>query len=229
MPMHQSTERRISDASAPGSSMEARMTRIESMMDALLQDRAMYMTPSGIIELDESGSDIVMSMPMNDPANPARVLLSQPSRSHHLQDVIDPLLGTDTTNLHVGNRSLVFPVPVVYQSYINIFFRDLQCYHPCVDEQLFRTRSEKMIGSAEVHSDDACFLALNYIIFALHLASTDTTVQGPHNNNKPAGWHWLQLADAVVGNRQLYGQGDISLAQFLVFKVCTASAVRSNN
>ncbi|KAF2623492.1 hypothetical protein BU25DRAFT_375634 [Macroventuria anomochaeta] len=225
MPRHQNNERRASDASALGLSMEARMARVEAMMQALLQERAMYTTPNGSMERDESGNDTAMSMPMLDPINPALALLGQLPQTSHPQEgttpAIDPLLDTDTITLRVGNRGLVFPAPIVYQGYINTFFRELQIFHPCVDEQLFRVRSEHVLAKAEVHPDDTCFLALNYVIFALHDVLTKTTEPSP--DNKLAGWHWLQLADDVVGMRQLYGHGDLSLAQFLLFKAlyCT--------
>ncbi|KAJ4340612.1 hypothetical protein N0V95_007437 [Ascochyta clinopodiicola] len=207
VPRNQVAERRSSDASALGLSMEARMARVEAMMEALLHDRAMTATPNASLERAESASDVVMStsmsMPILDTINPTLALL-------------DPLLGTDITTLRLGNRTLVFPTPAAYQGYVDSFFRELQCFHPCVDEQAFRLRGENVLSKPEVHQDDVCFLALNYIIFAWHDASIETT--GPNPNNKPAGWHWLQLADDIVGSRQLYGQGDVSLAQFLVFK-----------
>ena len=202
------------------------MARMESMMEALLQERAMYATSRRSVERDDPGSDMALSLPMLDLVNPALALPDQPAQMPHSQDAIDPLLGTDTSSLRVGNRSYVFPAPAIYRDYINTFFHELQMYHPCVDEQLFRLRSEKMLAGAEVHPDDACFLALNYIIFALHATSTEPT--GSDRDDKPAGWHWLQLGDEVIGKRQLVGHGDISLAQFLLFKVCTIPVFLSN-
>ncbi|KAH6629184.1 hypothetical protein C7974DRAFT_182614 [Boeremia exigua] len=221
MPRHRDNERTASDASDLGLSMEARMSRIEVMMEALLQERAMYAASNGNPERDDTGSDIPMSLPLVDPINPALSFLSQPPHDSQPQDAIDPLLGTDTTTIRFGGQSFVFPVPTVYQNHIDTFFRELQVCHPCIDEHLFRTRSVKMLAEAKVHPDNACFLALNYIIFALHAASTEGT--RPGSDDKLAGWHWLQLADDVIGKRQFYGQGDISLAQFLFLKAiyCT--------
>ncbi|UPX20508.1 uncharacterized protein EKO05_0010738 [Ascochyta rabiei] len=225
MPRNQVAERKSSDASALGLSMEARMARVEAMMEAFLQDRATTATPNASMERAESASDLAMSMssmslPILDAINPALTLLGQPPQTAYVHpsstSAIDPLLGADITTLRLGSRTLVFPTPTAYQRYVDSFFRELQCFHPCVDEQVFRLRSENVLAKTEVHQDDVCFLALNYIIFAWHDASTETT--GPSHVNKPAGWHWLQLADDVVGSRQLYGQGDVSLAQFLVFK-----------
>jgi hypothetical protein len=202
--------------------MEARMSRIEGMMEALLQERSMYTTPSGGLHYDKNGSDIAMSMSMADSSNPALAFLEQPPQTVHPQDAIDPLLGADTAILRVGNRNLVFPELAVYQNYVDTFFGNFNCYYPCIDEQRFRSRSQRVFVGPEVHADDVCFLALNYVAFALHAISNETTA--PDHLNKPPGWHWLQLADEVVGRRQLVGHGDISLAQFLLFKVRTLIA-----
>jgi hypothetical protein len=78
-----------------------------------------------------------------------------------------------------------------------------------------------MLAMANVEADDVCFLGLNYMIFAWQDLSTE--VKLPSGNVTPPGWHWLQLADGVVGTRQLHGQGDLSLAQFLLFKVRISS------
>ncbi|KAJ8109876.1 hypothetical protein OPT61_g7139 [Boeremia exigua] len=216
MPRHRPGERMASDAGALGLSMEARMARIEAMMEALLQERAMYPTPSGGVARGDSESDMAMSMPMADPNNTALAFLDQPPHIIHPQDAIDPLLDSNTTSLRIGSQNLAFPAPADYQNYIDTFFRELQVCHPCIDEHLFRDRSEKMLARAEVHPDDTCFLALNYVMFALHIASTE--VIQPCSDDKLPGWLWLQLADDVIGKRQLYGQGDISLAQFLLLK-----------
>jgi hypothetical protein len=223
MPRQQAVERRASDASVPGLSMEARMARVETMIEALLHDRAMAITPSGSIERDDAATDMAMSMPMLDPVNPALALLGQPSHTAPSQEdpisTIDPFLSPDMTVLRVGNRTLAFPTPLVYQTYTTTFFQKLQSFHPCIDEHLFCMRSDHMLSKGDVHSDDVCFLGLNYIIFAWQDISTG--VKPSNGNATPPGWHWLQLADDVVGTRQLHGQGDHSLAQFLLFKVCT--------
>lgn len=201
------------------------MTRIESMMEALLQERAMYASPRRSAERDNSGSDMALSMPMLDLVIPPLSLPDQPTQVSHAQDAIDPMLGADVSNLRMGNQSLAFPAPTVYQDYIETFFRELQIFYPCVDEQLFRRRSEKMLAGIEVLPNDVCFLGLNYMIFALHAASTEAT--RTRYEEKPAGWHWLQLADDAIGKRQLYGQGDVSLAQFLILKVSEFAVVWS--
>jgi hypothetical protein len=228
MPRQDYAERRTSDASTLGLSMEARMARVESMMEALLQERALYASPHRSMERDDSGSDMAMSMPMLDLMSPRSTLPNQVApQLLHSQDAIDPLLGTNTSSLRMGSQTVIFPAPNVYQDYIDSFFRELQIFHPCVDEQLFRTRSEGMLAAAEVLPSDVCFLGLNYIIFALCAASFEAN--RPVCDNTPDGWHWLQLADDVVGKRQLYGQGDISLAHYLVLKVSEIIAVQIFN
>jgi hypothetical protein len=228
MPRQDYAERRTSDASTLGLSMEARMARVESMMEALLQERALYASPHRSMERDDSGSDMAMSMPMLDLMSPRSTLPNQVApQLLHFQDAIDPLLGTNTSSLRMGSQTVIFPAPNVYQDYIDSFFRELQIFHPCVDEQLFRTRSEGMLAAAEVLPSDVCFLGLNYIIFALCAASFEAN--RPVCDNTPDGWHWLQLADDVVGKRQLYGQGDISLAHYLVLKVSEIIAVQIFN
>ena len=217
MPRHHNAERRASDASAPGLSMEARMTRIESMMEALLHERTVYTSPRRSTEHENPGSNMALSMPMLDLMTPTLAISDQSTHVSHPQDVIDPLLGTNMSTLHLGGQDLAFPGSATYEDCISIFFSELQMFHPCIDEQLFRDRSQQMLAGSEVLSNDVCFLALNYIIFALHAVSTEA--MRPEYDGKPVGWHWLQLADDVVAERQLSGRGDISLAQFLVFKV----------
>jgi hypothetical protein len=228
MPRQDYAERGTSDASTLGLSMEARMARVESMMEALLQERALYASPHRSVERDDSGSDMAMSMPMLDLMSSTLTLPNQvvPQLSQS-QDAIDPLLGTNTSSLRMGSQTVIFPAPNVYQDYIDSFFRELQMFHPCVDEQLFRARSERMLAAAEVLPSDVCFLGLNYIIFALYAASFEANRSVC--DNTPDGWHWLQLADDVVGKRQLYGQGDISLAHYLVLKVSEFIAVQISN
>lgn len=221
MPRQEYSEQGASDVSALGLSMEARMARIESMMEALLQERAMYTTPPAGLQHDENGSDLAISIPVGDSVNPALAFLSQPTQDvqSRPRDVIDPLLAIGTANLRLDNRSLMFPDPETYQGYTTTFFDEFHGYYPCVDEYRFRSRSQRMLAVPDLHSDDICFLALNYIVFALHAVSNNATV--PDSQSKPPGWHWLQLADEVVGKRQLMGNGDLSLAQFLLFKVRT--------
>lgn len=213
-------ERTASDAgAATAMSMEARMARVEAMMEALLHERAMYIMSSTSAERDDSGGDIPMSMSVSDPINPALSFLDQsPHIVHSREDAIDPLLDTNSTSIRLGSQTFAFPVPAIYQNYVDVFFREIQIYHHCIDERLFRARSAKMLSGAEIHPDNVCFLALNYIVFALHVTCTEAV--RPESVDKLPGWHWLQLADDVIGKRQLYGQGDISLAQFLLFKVC---------
>ncbi|KAJ4982653.1 fungal specific transcription factor domain-containing protein [Stagonosporopsis vannaccii] len=218
-PTQRNSERAASDAGAVGLSMEARMARIEAMMETLLQERSLYSMSSASAGRDDSGGDLPMPMSISDPINPALSFLDQSPHVVHPQDAIDPLLDTETTSIRVGSQSFVFPAPATYQNYIDNFFRETQLFHPCIDEHLFRARSAKMLSGADIHPDNACFLALNYVVFALRVVLTE--IVPPESDHKLPGlpgWHWLLLADDVIGKRQLYGQGDISLAQFLLFK-----------
>ncbi|KAJ4400363.1 hypothetical protein N0V91_008719 [Didymella pomorum] len=192
------------------------MARIESMMEALLQERAMYTTSLADLRHEGNGSDIAMSMSLSASVNPALPFLGQLPQNAPPQNAIDPLLDADTATVRLGNRNLMFPDNAIYQGYITMFFDEFHAYYPCVDEQRFRSRSQRILAVPEAHPGDACFLALNYIIFALHAVSNNPAA--PDRQSKPPGWHWLQHADDVIGKRQLMGYGDVSLAQFLLFK-----------
>lgn len=220
MPRHQNDERMAGDTGALGPSMEARMARIESLMEALLQERAIYTTSPAGLHHDDNGSDFAMSMSIGDSSCMDRPPQDPPPPP--LQNAIDPLLVTDTANIRVGNRSFILPDSATYQTYITTFFHEIHGYYPCIDEQQFRDRSQRVLAAPEVHTDDVCFLALHYVMFALHAVSNNTTA--PDRQSKPPGWHWLQIADNIVGRRQLTGHGDLSLAQCLLFKVRTSSA-----
>lgn len=223
MALRQGNEREAGNADTLGLSMEARMSRVESMVQAILQERSSHTAPSRGTHLDENSSDVDVSLSMADSVSPALAFLTQPLQVTHPQYAIDPLLDTGTAYVRVGNRSLDFPGPAILQDYIDGFFRDVQCYHPCIEEQRFRSRSQRVLAEPEVHPEDVCFLALNYVMFALHAISNETTIPG--RQNELPGWHWLQLGDEVIGRRQLVGLGDICLAQFLLFKVRTVSAL----
>lgn len=197
------------------------MARMETMMEALLQERSMTMTPGGSVERDEFDNNDTLPMPYLDPINPALALLDKQAPTNSPQEgpasAIDPNLGTGTPTVRYGDRDLTFPTLHVYQSYIDTFFRELQYFCPCVHEGLFRVRSKQVLTLPEIPPDDACFLTLNYTIFALN--EVTSVIKTPEPHGRLPGWHWLQLADDVAGRRQLYGEGDLSLAQTLLLKV----------
>ena len=231
MPSDNGTERRASDASTRGMSMEARMARIEAMMEALMRDRGLAMTPMGSIEREDNGSDgfrgdAALSVPPLDPINPALAFMGQPSLfSHEPSDSGNSALpgpgpafnGEPPHLIQVGNKKLPYPSPADYQQYLASFFTDIHLSHPCIDESEFRGRSEHMLASTTIPLQDHQFLALNYSIFAccdilLNVAPIDT--------GKPKGWRWLELADDLVDKRSLLnGSGDLTLIQCVLFQV----------
>ncbi|RYN32313.1 hypothetical protein AA0115_g3813 [Alternaria tenuissima] len=230
MPSDNGTERRASDASTRGMSMEARMARIEAMMEALMRDRGLAMTPMGSIEREDNGSDgfrgdAALSVPPLDPINPALAFMGQPSFfSHEPSDSGNSALpgpgpafnGEPPHLIQVGNKKLPYPSPADYQQYLASFFTDIHLSHPCIDESEFRGRSEHMLASTTIPLQDHQFLALNYSIFAccdilLNVAPIDT--------GKPKGWRWLELADDLVDKRSLLnGSGDLTLIQCVLFQ-----------
>ncbi|KAI4702666.1 hypothetical protein J4E89_010388 [Alternaria sp. Ai002NY15] len=230
MPSEHGTERRASDASTRGMTMEARMARIEAMMEALMRDRGLTMTPMGSVEREENGSDAfrgdaALSVPPLDPINPALAFMGQPSLFS--QESADPAIpvapgadspinGDPSHLVQVGNRKLSFPSPADYQQYLASFFTDIHLSHPCIDEPEFRNRSQHMLASTTIPSEDREFLALNYTIFAccdvlLNVAPIDT--------GKCKGWRWLEMADELVDKRSLLsGCGDLTLIQCVLFQ-----------
>ncbi|KAH6865478.1 hypothetical protein BKA58DRAFT_222095 [Alternaria rosae] len=225
MPSDNGTERRASDASTRGMTMESRMARIEAMMEALMRDRGLTMTPMGSVEREENGSDAfrgdaVLPVPPLDPINPALAFMGQPSLfTQESADSANPDAGSPINTEHliqVGNRKVPFPSSADYQQYLASFFTDIHLSHPCIDEPEFRNRSQHMLASTTISSEDCEFLALNYTIFAccdvlLNVAPIDT--------GKPKGWRWLEMADELVDKRSLLsGSGDLTMMQCALFQ-----------
>ncbi|KAF1829155.1 hypothetical protein BDW02DRAFT_574240 [Decorospora gaudefroyi] len=182
-------DRRASDASVRGMSMEARMARIEAMMEALLRDR----------------DDTAFSMPPLDPINPVLAFMGQ-----------QPTQSSPPHLIHLGNRPLPFPSPAEYEHYLSSFFTDVHLSHPCIDEAAFRSRSEQMLASTVIPPAEGHFLALNYIIFACCDVLLNVT---PADAGKPIGWRWAEIADHVLDKKSLLGgSGDVTLIQCLLFQ-----------
>ncbi|PSN75475.1 hypothetical protein BS50DRAFT_671616 [Corynespora cassiicola Philippines] len=237
LPRHDVIERRASDASVLGLSMEARMARIEGMMESLIHDRSVAFTPRGSMERDEamSVSESLYHAPL-EPFNPQlasqRPSLSfprdSPERIRHSMSATSPSSSADSVaTIRVGPRSLAFPSPVDYAKYIDFYFADINPTHPCINEADFRARSERVLGARSIHPTDVCFLALNYIVFAVSDILVDATPPGV--NSRPPGWQWFQLADELVGKRQLSGRSDLSLIQFLIWEAFYFSAADRPN
>ncbi|KAF2472467.1 uncharacterized protein BDR25DRAFT_302638 [Lindgomyces ingoldianus] len=234
LPRNESMERRASDASLGGISMEARMARIEGMMEALIQERGgSGVSTRGSMEREDMAgdgfqSDAAFHAPMETfSANLASVrqqlgfMQEMPTytetRSRPSVSAASPSGNTESlSSVRVGLRCLAFPSPADFQKYIDFFFADINLCLPCVNEAEFRARSEKMLISRIIHNSDISFLALNYIIFACSDVLVDTAPSSV--NGKPAGWKWFQTADELVGKRKFCGRGDLSLIQFLVYE-----------
>ena len=224
-------DRRPSDASLAGSSIEARMARMESMMEALIQERGIATTPRGSIEredafIDGFHGDTALHPPIEAfSANLAAVRQqlgfppeSPESRIRQSISAASPSNSAEPMyTIRVGPRNFAFPSPGDYQKYIDFFFSSMTPYYPCVNETEFRMLGESVLATRVVNAAEISFLALNYIIFSCADIMVDTTSLGAIT--KPAGWQWYQLADQLVGKRKVSGQGDLVLIQFLIWEV----------
>jgi hypothetical protein len=240
IPRDDDTERRASDASVRGMSMEARMARMEAMMEAVMRDRGLTMTPMGSIEREDSGNDGFRDepgfpMPPLDPINPALAFMGQPSLfsqdGPNLTQSPMPTPGSpfDTELsrvVHVGNRTMPFPGPAEHQQYLLSFFSDVHLSHPCIDEAEFRTRGEHILSNNVVQPRDNHFLALSYIIFACCDVLLNTA---PADASKPVGWRWSEAADNLLDKKSLLnGDGDLTLIQCVLFQVSLFAMVSEN-
>lgn len=208
--------------------MEGRMARIEVMMEALIHERGLTLTPRGSIERDETASDgprseAAFSMPLLDPIHPALAQIGQPSPEHMPPPMFstDPSLTSETTNhIRVGNRMMPFPEPAKYQEYMVHFFGDIHLRHPCIDEVEFNARTQRVVSTGVAGPSDYHFLAFCYTVFALCDVLLDVNPLAVTNDTKPRGWHWCQLAESLVEKESLLsGRGDLALVQFLLFQV----------
>jgi len=238
LPRHDGIERRASDASLLGLSMEARMARVESMMEALMQERGIAITPRVSAEREDAASDCIqndfaMHMPVDSgmlsfvPTAQTSYVLDSTDRARHSVSGGSPMSTTDPgATIRVGNRNYAFPSLADYQRYLGFFFTDLGTYYPCVNETDFRIRSDAILAAPSVQADNASLLALNYIIFACCDIALDTS--SSNTQNKPPGWQWFRASDELVGKRKMSGRADLCLIQFLVLEVstCFLHAVR---
>lgn len=216
-----------------GIPIEARMARIEMMMEALMRDRGMTMPPMGSIDRDDNHSDgfrseNAFSMPLLDPINPALAHMGpQPTYSHESPNWTQPSVHyvpttsiCPTRNIQLRNRimPLPFPAPASYQHYMQSFFTDIHLRYPSLDEADFRIRSDSMLAGDYVQTHDTYLLALNYIIFACCDILLDQAA--PSNDTKPRGWQWCELVNGLVDkDALLIGGMDLTLIQLLLFQV----------
>ncbi|KAF2870375.1 fungal-specific transcription factor domain-containing protein [Massariosphaeria phaeospora] len=225
---HESIERRASDASVRGLSMEARMARIEGMMESLVQDRAGNMTPGGSMEREDTASDYYQADgALHVPVDMFHANLSSsknhfsfphesPDHARPSLSAASPLNSAELHTLQLDEQTLPFPSPLEYQKYVDFFFANINPYTPCVNEAEYRARNERMLLASVVHASEASFLALNYIMFACSDFLAD--MAPPDTQSKPPGWQWLELADEIIGKRTVRGQGDLCLLQCLIYE-----------
>jgi hypothetical protein len=180
LPHGEGVERRASDASVLGLSMEARMARIESMMESLLLERAMTATPHISVERDAAASserlhaDFLMQIAGEASLSTFPHLAEGdldfeggPGRARHSISAVSPSSSADAAaTIRVGSRTFAFPTPAEYQSYLDLFFDDIAPYYPCVNELEFRINSERLLLAPAIQADHVSLLALNYIVFA---------------------------------------------------------------
>ncbi|KAF2732549.1 hypothetical protein EJ04DRAFT_513823 [Polyplosphaeria fusca] len=234
LPRRTSMERRASDASMLGMSMEARMSRVETMMEALVHERGARITPRGSAERESSTSDgmqtdnntlPVLLEAFNPSAGPARQPLGFAPDAAFMDPFARPSLAAaaptrsaeNDTSIRVGTHVFPFPGPAEYEKYLDFYFLDINPHFPCVNEAEFRIRSGKMLASSAANGNDVAFLALHYAIFALTDLSSMTTPSAL--SSQPLGWRWIDMANNIVDKRQITGHGDMTLLQFLTNEV----------
>ncbi|KAH4926486.1 hypothetical protein HBI73_146820 [Parastagonospora nodorum] len=222
MPPNNRPDRRASDTSNAVPTMEERMTRVEKMLEALMQERGLGFTPCGSIEREPSvgfRSDTAFSMPLLDPALD-QMAQQAPGQTQDASLPDAPAMPLDASvYVRAGNQSVPFPDPTRYQQYVAQFFGDVHLHYPCVDENNFNTRVQQLVTHGATEPTDIHFLALAYVIFAccdVMLAKSLVTANGV---DKALGWQWYELADSIVDKTLLFsGSDDTTLIRYLLFQ-----------
>ncbi|KAL1610215.1 hypothetical protein SLS60_001880 [Paraconiothyrium brasiliense] len=177
LPRSEDIERRASDASVLGLSIEARMARVEAMMESLMLERGMTVTPRISMERDAAASerlhaDFLMQIAGEASSFPPIAegdldFESGPGRIRQSIAAVSPSnIADSAATLRVGTKTFAFPNPTEYQSYLDVFFDDIAPYYPCINELEFRISSEKMLSAPVLQAHHVSLLALNYIVFA---------------------------------------------------------------
>lgn len=208
------------------------MARVEAMMEALMRDRGLTVTPMGSVERDDGasdgfrGGDTAFPIPPLDPINPALAFMGQPSlfsqeSSNQTSSTLSGPEASFTAEpphlVHLGNQAMPFPSPAEYQQYLLSFFTDIHLSYPCIDEADFRNRSEHMLADPAIPPEERHFLALNYIIFACCDVLLNVS---PVDASKPTGGRWSEIADHLLDKKSLLsGNGDLTLIQCVLFQV----------
>jgi hypothetical protein len=233
LPPAEQAQRRSSEASISGASMEARMARIEGMMEALVQKNGISITTRETMESgasraeeyqydgDAYAANLVpvhpqLGFPQERPESDQRDSISSPAAMH-----ID---SPNTIRVGESNRAYPFPRPSAYQKYIDTYFREISPCVPCIDQAPFQAISEHMLSQSPIPASSIALLALQYIIFACVDILGDTD---PFRGSTPRGWDWYQVADELVGTKWLAEGGNMRLIQFFLIKVCFPSWIQS--
>lgn len=200
------------------------MVRMEIMMEALIRDRGLAMTPSREPDHDEhagnrasSASDV--PLPLLDRIHPALIDLGQQASATPLPSQIGEATPPTNSTYHirVGERLVRFPKPEAYTEYMATFFGDIHLRYPCLDHDEFTTRTKCLLESGDIPYADKHLVALNLIIFACcdimyGLSTTDERLQH--------GRHWFDEAQTLINHAEfLGGSADLVLAQYLLFQV----------
>lgn len=203
--------------------MEARMARVEAMLDALIRDRGVVLTPpDGSLERGEPSNDGLKS---ESPFTLIQPDLVELGGQNPEQTVAPPALVDQPPSsfqapvaVRVGAQMLSFPGPAQYQQYVAQFFGDIHLRYPCIDEPVFHAHTERVVTSGLTDPSDHHFLALSYIVFAccdaLHVPTASSS-----SKNAPPGWRWFRFSCSLQAE-SLYKEGDdLFLTQFLFFQV----------
>lgn len=219
--------------------MEARMARIESMMEALIQERGISVTTRGSFELETSGNESYHAeaasqahpdlfgghlVPVGQ--QPSEYMEPSSSRSRAMSMLSTAMITDQPGTITFGSQVLQFPAQPVYQKYLDHFFSQLSFYHPCIDEVEFRNLSSDLVNTGQARPAQRDFLALHYAMFAYVDIESDTSAYDL--GSIPPGWHWSQLVDELIGKRPGCGAVDTTIVCVLIFQVSRRPIARSN-
>jgi hypothetical protein len=212
------------------------MERIETMMAALMRDRGVAMTPAGLVERENDGSDGMrgvnnVDMPVLDPINPVLMHMSRqsvfspepPNWTQASTSAVNPPAHARTQRLiYLGDDKyfpLSFPDTLELERYLTSFFSDVHPRYPCIDEAEFRAQSDSLLSKDNVVDPiDHPLLTLHYIIFACCDVLLEVTPS--HSARAPAGLHWCEIAQIIVRQEDLLSGGDsLTLIQLLLYQV----------
>ena len=178
-------------------SMEARMARIEGMMEALVQDRGITIPSREIVDQIHPPSDGFSGSDSN--FDPALLTLGQPlgplhsaPGPHSAQPMPNQTEeGPDTKTVHAGGRCYAFPNLPDYREYLDSFFEYVVSFHPCIDEEKFRAGSLRALYTSSTLDSEINTLGLHFIAFACVdiIVSKRPRVA---KRSTPEGWKWCE-------------------------------------